>query len=194
MEGAEDFGVNMKKFLFIIIGFVLISFYTPNVFGDTFSDNNFCNEGIHLENTEVRVFQDEKTVSLRDNIPKDWIQTDWGLQKEDREWSPKSESMYPYWENVDLLENISLSSSGSKGIADHVLISELLYDPAGADDGKEWIELYNPTSNPIDIGNWKIQPWDGSDNEPLMSAILPSDASIPGHGFYLIAENGFTNA
>ncbi|KXB06596.1 hypothetical protein AKJ54_01255 [candidate division MSBL1 archaeon SCGC-AAA382K21] len=27
-----------------------------------------------------------------------------------------------------------------------------------------------------------------------MSAILPSDASIPGHGFYLIAENGFTNA
>jgi phosphatidylserine/phosphatidylglycerophosphate/cardiolipin synthase-like enzyme len=41
--------------------------------------------------------------------------------------------------------------------ADHVVISEVLYDPYGSiDTGKEWIELYNPTSSAIDISDWSL--------------------------------------
>ena len=39
-------------------------------------------------------------------------------------------------------------------IADHVVINEIDINPPG-DDSKsiaEWVELYNPTSSPIDIG------------------------------------------
>ncbi len=39
--------------------------------------------------------------------------------------------------------------------ADHILISEVLYDPSGLDDA-EFIELVNPTAWPINIGNFTI--------------------------------------
>ena len=42
--------------------------------------------------------------------------------------------------------------------ADHVVINEIDINPPG-DDSKsvsEWIELYNPTDEPIDIGGWAI--------------------------------------
>jgi len=43
-------------------------------------------------------------------------------------------------------------------IADHVVINEIDINPPG-DDSKsiaEWVELYNPTDLPIDIGGWSI--------------------------------------
>jgi len=43
-------------------------------------------------------------------------------------------------------------------IADHVVINEIDINPPG-DDSKsiiEWVELYNPTNSPIDIGGWSI--------------------------------------
>ncbi|MCA9958307.1 MAG: lamin tail domain-containing protein, partial [Anaerolineales bacterium] len=39
--------------------------------------------------------------------------------------------------------------------ANYVLISEVLYDPAGPDDA-EFIELVNPTSAPIDLSNYAL--------------------------------------
>ena len=41
------------------------------------------------------------------------------------------------------------------GPANHVLISEVLYNPAGLDD-KEFIELANPTGTAIDLGNYSL--------------------------------------
>jgi hypothetical protein len=42
------------------------------------------------------------------------------------------------------------------GPANYVLISEVLYDPPGATDDAEFIELVNPTSLPINISNYSI--------------------------------------
>lgn len=39
---------------------------------------------------------------------------------------------------------------------EYVVVSEVLYDPYGADTGKEWVELYNPTSRAIDISGWSL--------------------------------------
>ncbi|NIM25528.1 MAG: hypothetical protein GTN97_06830 [Nitrosopumilaceae archaeon] len=43
-------------------------------------------------------------------------------------------------------------------IADHVVINEVDINPPGDDSAspKEWVELYNPTQNDMDIGGWKI--------------------------------------
>jgi hypothetical protein len=41
-------------------------------------------------------------------------------------------------------------------VADHALISEALYDPAGLDTGKEWVELYNPTGYAVDLSSWSL--------------------------------------
>lgn len=48
--------------------------------------------------------------------------------------------------------------SQTPSYADHVVINEIDINPPG-DDSKsvsEWIELYNPTDEPIDIGGWAI--------------------------------------
>ncbi len=37
-----------------------------------------------------------------------------------------------------------------------VVINEVCYDPPGPDSGKEWIELYNPSSDVIDLSGCKI--------------------------------------
>ncbi len=42
------------------------------------------------------------------------------------------------------------------GPASYVLISEVLYNPSGAADDYEFIELMNPTGAPIDIGNYSL--------------------------------------
>jgi len=39
----------------------------------------------------------------------------------------------------------------------HVLMSEVLYDPSGnPDTGREWVELHNPTAGTIDISGWSL--------------------------------------
>ncbi|MEW6069721.1 MAG: PKD domain-containing protein [Candidatus Thermoplasmatota archaeon] len=70
--------------------------------------------------------------------------------------------------------------------AQHVVISEVLYNPADSDMGKEWVELYNPTSNDISMSSWIIEHWSGDEDEIVGNVTLPSNAIIPGYGFYLI--------
>ena len=49
-------------------------------------------------------------------------------------------------------------SYGAEDLADHVVINEIDTNPAG-DDSKtisEWVELFNPTDQDVNIGGWKI--------------------------------------
>lgn len=50
---------------------------------------------------------------------------------------------------------LPIIGNGFQGAANYPLISEILYDPAGADDG-EYIELNNPTADAIDLSGWTI--------------------------------------
>ncbi|HET91755.1 MAG TPA: DUF11 domain-containing protein [Chloroflexi bacterium] len=38
----------------------------------------------------------------------------------------------------------------------HLMISEVLYNPSGEDTGKEWIEIYNPTAENVNIAGWYL--------------------------------------
>jgi hypothetical protein len=51
---------------------------------------------------------------------------------------------------------LPLLYNGWIGPADHVLISEIWYDPPGPDDLDEFIELANPTGVPVDLTGWTI--------------------------------------
>ena len=37
-----------------------------------------------------------------------------------------------------------------------IIISEVFYDPSGADNGLEWLELYNPTTDTIDLADYSL--------------------------------------
>lgn len=56
-------------------------------------------------------------------------------------------------------------------------ISEIFPNPSGTDTGKEWIEIHNKSTEPINIGGWKIQTKNGK------TYILPENAMIPAEGY-----------
>jgi len=57
-----------------------------------------------------------------------------------------------------LFTGIALAtSSASPG----VVIYAFDQNPAGGDEGNEWVTLYNPTNESVDIGNWVLETADG---------------------------------
>jgi hypothetical protein len=63
-------------------------------------------------------------------------------------------------------------------ITDHVVINEIMAKPTAG--GSEWIELYNPTNNPVNISGWKLKT-----GSRTFSAIANSDLWLSAHGFYV---------
>jgi len=65
--------------------------------------------------------------------------------------------------------------------ADHVVINEVDINPPGDDfkSASEWVELYNPTANEIDIGGWEI----ASTTVLRKTMTIPGGTIIPADGF-----------
>lgn len=68
-----------------------------------------------------------------------------------------------------------------------VIINEVLWNPDGDDDGKEYIELYNPQKSAIDVSGFIIQC--GYTTQFYDNVFLPEGTVIPSNGYYLIAES-----
>jgi len=63
----------------------------------------------------------------------------------------------------------------------HVVINEWEANPKGADGGKEWIELFNPSSHDINIGGWKL-----TDGYYKKTVSIPAGVLISAGGYYAI--------
>ena len=74
--------------------------------------------------------------------------------------------------------------------AQEIKINEILYDPAGGDTGNEWIELYNPGTEPVQLEGWQIQRA-GTVFEECF--IFPEYIIYPGE-YLLIGESQVPNA
>lgn len=69
---------------------------------------------------------------------------------------------------------------------DHIIISQVLYDPINSDSYGEAIELYNPTDSIIDISNYIIKtPASNQD------ATIPSNTFIQPYSYFLITDTNF---
>jgi hypothetical protein len=59
-----------------------------------------------------------------------------------------------------------------------VVINEVEANPAGADEGNEWVELYNPSGYAVDIGGWMLS----TTHETTVTLTIPDGTVIdPGH-------------
>ncbi|HTP81210.1 MAG TPA: phospholipase D-like domain-containing protein [Bacteroidota bacterium] len=77
--------------------------------------------------------------------------------------------------------------SSAFGQANHVVLSEIY--GGGGNSGATWkndfIELYNPTSTPVNLNGWSVQ-YASATNSTWSTTNL--SGSIPAHGFFLIQE------
>jgi hypothetical protein len=60
-----------------------------------------------------------------------------------------------------------------------VQINEIAWMGTSVSANAEWIELYNPDSNPVDLNGWKLSSTDGSPNIVL-------SGTISGNGYFLL--------
>ena len=80
--------------------------------------------------------------------------------------------------------------------ANHLVISEVLVNgkyESNAADNDEFVEIYNPTSDPVDVSNWTIDYRSASGSSFNMKYTFPSGAMVQPHKFYLIGGGGVSN-
>jgi hypothetical protein len=70
-------------------------------------------------------------------------------------------------------------------LRDHIILNEVEFNPSGPDAGNEWVELYNPTNEAIDISGWSLETVHGQQ----MSEIL-GDHVIASKSYYVHRFDG----
>ncbi|MEO8268694.1 MAG: lamin tail domain-containing protein, partial [Aureliella sp.] len=83
-----------------------------------------------------------------------------------------------------------VSGSGSQNITDNeaadVIISELMYNPAGSEPQTEWIELYNHGATPADLSGWSFDDEDTTNWGALPAGTLlqPGKVAVIYNSFF----------
>ncbi len=65
---------------------------------------------------------------------------------------------------------------------DHILINEIEQNPTGTDAGNEYIELFNPTVNSVDISSWTVSSTAGA----TVTLTISSGTVLQSNGYYLV--------
>ncbi|MFH1439503.1 MAG: lamin tail domain-containing protein [Candidatus Woesearchaeota archaeon] len=74
-------------------------------------------------------------------------------------------------------------------IADNIIITQVLYDPPGADNYKEWVELYNPTDENISLENYSLETGNGASEDSWKKDWVGApEEMIYAKSYYLIGE------
>ncbi len=68
-----------------------------------------------------------------------------------------------------------------------ISFTEIMYDPAGTDTNREWIEVYNAGSSPVDISNYVLQTDGASSSHHVLAP--QSGSSVPAGGYAVIVQN-----
>ena len=78
---------------------------------------------------------------------------------------------------------VLLAAAGLAGVAGvahgqelgPVMITEIMYNSHGVDEGQEWVEIYNTSNSVVDISRWALEDDDG------MTAEFPSGTIFAPH-------------
>jgi hypothetical protein len=61
-----------------------------------------------------------------------------------------------------LLTGIALATSTTSSATSDVIIYALDQNPAGSDEGNEWVTFHNPSNESVDIGKWTFESTHGT--------------------------------
>ncbi len=73
------------------------------------------------------------------------------------------------------------------GVVDHIVISEVAYNPRGNDPDYEFVELYNPFPAPLSLEGWSIGKQKAANNVTDRTSAFPTGSMIPAYGYFLVS-------
>ena len=76
-----------------------------------------------------------------------------------------------------------IPAQSAHAAADHIIITEVQYDPDVIENLAEWVELFNPTPDPVDIGGWTLKEFAG------FWYTFPASTIIPSGGYLLVVND-----
>ncbi len=85
-----------------------------------------------------------------------------------------------------------IQQPGKAAPIETLLINEIMYHPAENENTNEWIELYNPTSDPWDVAGWMIADEKETDIIQADPEHGAGSTSIPPGGYAIITDKGTT--
>lgn len=62
-----------------------------------------------------------------------------------------------------------------------VVITEIMYNPQGADEGQEWVEIYNTSNAAVDLSRWSLETPSGRTGD------IPNGTTLAAHAVAVIA-------
>ena len=77
--------------------------------------------------------------------------------------------------------------------SNHILISQIQITGGKGKTDDDFIELYNPTEQQINLKGYRLVKRTGNDTNDSLIKSWTTDALIPGYGFYLWANSSFTD-
>jgi len=83
-----------------------------------------------------------------------------------------------------LLTAILLFTLAPFGAHAQVAITEIMYDLEGSDSGREWVEVYNESSQPVDLNSWKF--FENDTNHGL--TVVQGDGVLAAGSYAVIAD------
>lgn len=63
-----------------------------------------------------------------------------------------------------------------------LVISEVFYNPDGGDSGKEWVEIFNGTTAPIDLSGYSL----GSGGQSYTTSVVQLEGTLPPGGCFVV--------
>ena len=79
------------------------------------------------------------------------------------------------------LQSLTPGTNNTRLRAPTVVINEIMYHPLSENSDDEFIELFNPTTNAVNVGKWRIK--------DAVKFTLPSGLIIPANGYVVLAAN-----
>lgn len=80
-----------------------------------------------------------------------------------------------------LFTEIALATSTNLSASSSIEIYAFDQNPAGSDKGNEWVTLYNPLNESVDIGNWILQTTHGS----VVTETIPEGTMLSPGAYYI---------
>ncbi|MBU0700400.1 lamin tail domain-containing protein [bacterium] len=94
--------------------------------------------------------------------------------------------------SIQLLKIIAISLIlliiSNNSHAEGIIINEIMYNPDGSDDNREWVELYNSGLTDVNLSGWRF--FDGGTHS--LTPYPETGTIIPSQGYAVIVNNGAT--